>query len=224
MNYPHYTEYELLYKRFFTRPVSELIDLAGIKDGDKVLDLCCGGGRLSFAAKQAAQNVSVVAVDAEADMIPKAEFKTQGIKWLVKKVDDLLFGCYIDDEYQGHFNVVFCQQAINYWFNDCRDNMKTLRDLMAPGGRFVFNTFANKPDTSPQVKHYELDGHKYVEISRLRDNNIVHHIQVCDDRMHETEFDWISPEEFYSVLSPFFDVKVYHDGKTDIYVCTAPGK
>ena len=58
MNYPHYSIYQNLYKRFFNKGVQYFIDEADIQVDDNILDICGGNGRLTKELKKLCQNVS----------------------------------------------------------------------------------------------------------------------------------------------------------------------
>jgi hypothetical protein len=86
-------------------------------------------------------------------------------------------------------------------------------------GVLIFNTFTNKPPKTPLIKEYTLDNESYVEISYLVDNE-VYHLQIKENHLpHFTKFKYISRERFFSILSPYFDIEVYEDGKSGVYVC-----
>ena len=68
MKYPHYTVYEKLYKRFFSKGVQYFIDNAELSEQDKILDICGGNGRLTRELYKISKNVSYL--DREKDMIP----------------------------------------------------------------------------------------------------------------------------------------------------------
>ena len=126
-------------------------------------------------------------------------------------------------------DVVFCRQAVNYWFMS--ELSKNLKCIIKPGGLFIFNTFNQQPDTTPLVKEYDYDGHRFVEISWLVPNqggsdiDMVHHVQIREEMLpHTTQFAWISREMFQERLHRYFDISIRTDGGTDIYVCTRKAK
>ena len=220
-------EYETLYARYLERKPEELLTIAGLKKGDAVLDLCAGSGRASLAALKMGARI-IVAVDENNNGFSKELLQERAKGRVVTfgrhTIERFLFANEVSfknkqDSYYEAFDVAVCQQAINYWLTD--EDTKYLADHLKPGGRFVFNTFHNKPSEKPTIKNYSYKGKDYVEGSYCF-NNVVHHVQLCDGmRPHVTEFKWIAPKDFMKILKPHFElVKVHRDGGTDIYACT----
>lgn len=208
MKYPKHDVYEKLYKRYFKKGVDYLIEQASISANDKVLDLCGGNGRLTRELKKLARDVTYL--DQEKDMIPD-DLEELGIKVINSSIQDFL------NSNDLVFDKVFCEQAVNYWL--LKIDVEKFSKIFNKGGLFIFNTFANKPTTTPMIKEYNIDDINYMEISYLVQNQ-VYHIQIREGmEPHFTIFDWISEEDFMKVLSPYFDVKVINDGKSSLYVC-----
>jgi SAM-dependent methyltransferase len=216
--YPEGQRYEALYAKYIhKRPVSELVDRAGDIQGKNVLDLCCGTGRIVKECVARGANM-VVGVDGCPDMV-------DGLgKWLEENspksevlIDNVESHLRLEGYRKVKYDVVFCRQAVNYWLNaKCAD---LLTDIISPGGKFVFNTFGNKPGVFPVVKEYNYDEHDFVEVHWQVDD-MVHHVQVRDGLPpHMTCFRWISPEELFNLLGDYHLV-VEGDGPTSIYICT----
>lgn len=208
MKYPKYTDYEEMYKRFFSKGVDYMINVANVNENDKVLDVCGGNGRLTKELFKICPNVSYV--DREADMIPK-ELSENGIKVYNQDIEDFVR---MSDE---KYTKVFCEQAINYWLLNI--DIKQFSNIISPGGLFIFNTFTVKPLSIPIIKTYSIQGTSYTEISYLVENK-VEHVQIREGYPpHVTEFDWISEEQFKEILSPFFNVELLENGKSALYRC-----
>jgi len=216
MKYPNNWIYERLYRRYLQRDPLELFQELPIY-GKRVLDLCCGGGRLAFAADK--EGANVWAVDEEYDMIPN-QHDIDYVYDQTGHIPDVRFECdtiknflaknsLIEDE--DKFDIVCCQQGINYWFNETVSIMDfdiTMSALVSrvikDGGAFVFNTFNQRPSDIPTTKIYNFDGVEYVEISYCI-NGVVHHVQTAKNiPPHVTKFDWIEPESFSRELSYWF--------------------
>lgn len=211
MNYPDYETYEKLYARFLKRPSSELFEKIDLSN-KTVLDLCCGNGRATMAALALGAK-KVVAIDSEPHMVPEYIRKHPQIEYIYASAYNTLsrFGW-------EKFDVIVCQQAINYWFKDVP--LDYILHRLNENGVFIFNTFNTCPPVFPKVKAYCLDDRNYCEIS-YRVKNKVYHIQAATDLpTHATEFDWIPPEEFLSKLSPFFSCATIVKGSTSIWQCT----
>lgn len=209
MDYPHHSTYARLYARYLAPERTEqLLDLAGPLAGAKVLDLCGGGGRLARAA--ARRGARVMLLDQSAPMAGES-----GVQWHQASVEEALVSA--AGPFREVFDVVFCQQAINYWLTEM--TARQLAMHMAPGSRFIFNTFNKKPTTVPVVKAYAHDGLRYVESSHLV-GDTVHHVQICEGMApHMTAFAWISPGQLRAWLGPYFALTEHLDGATSVWVC-----
>lgn len=208
MKYPKYTDYEKMYKRYFDKGVGYLIDKADLKRDDKVLDICGGNGRLTRELLKRCNDVSYL--DREADMIPE-DLEKLGVRVYNEDVETFV------NHSQEKYNKVFCEQAINYWLLNI--NIEQFSNIFLPNGLFIFNTFSNMPTKTPMIKQYTIDGINYFEISYLVDNK-VEHIQIREGYSpHFTEFDWISQEQYRELLSPYFDIELFDNGKSSLYKC-----
>lgn len=219
MNYPTIEEYAFLYKKYLQGTRSEqMINLVPFNlNNTKVLDICGGGGRISNLVLE--KGAEVVLVDNCANMTKNLKntnkFKMSHLSinsYLIEKVKD------VKSKISEPFDVAFCQQAINYWFNF--ENIALLSYCLNQGGVFIFNTFNTKPESYPIPKEYTLDNIKYMELSWLIHGKTVQHVQIAEGiTVHTTQFKWVSPEEFQQVLSHFFDLSTINEGKSTIYVC-----
>jgi len=206
MKYPKHEIYEELYKRYFLKGVEYLIKNANINSDDKIIDICGGNGRLTKELKKYSKYVYYL--DQEKDMIPN---DLNNVTIFNQSVQDFV------NSTTETFDKVFCQQAINYWL--LNTNIEKFSKIIKKDGLFIFNTFANKPSPKPIVKEYEIEGINYLEISYLKNNQVIH-IQVRENyKPHITEFDWISKEQYLELLSPYFDIKNIKDNKSVVYVC-----
>lgn len=211
--YPTFEEYENLYKRFFKRSTEEFISWSGIDiEGKSFLDLCGGGGRLSFYAHS--KNCSVTYVDQEKDMIPYSLFQEKGIKNIHNMpVEDFLL------RNMETYDVTVCQQAINYWLPDLYKN-GNMKCLSRASNVFIFNTFNQSPGTEPVVKEYFVDDVGYVETSFMIDN-IIYHVQSKEGHAsHYTKFYWITSEEYKDILSEGFkNIEEKTQGSSSLWIC-----
>ena len=208
MKYPHYKEYESVYKRYFLKGCDHIINKVSINRDDKILDLCGGNGRLTKELSKYSNYVSYL--DKEKDMIPD-DLDKLGIKVYNSDINEFI------KSNNEKFDKVFCMQAVNYYLDDI--DMSLFSKMFNKNGVFIFNTFTNKPPKTPLIKEYTLDNESYVEISYLVGNE-VYHLQIKENHLpHFTKFKYISRERFFSILSPYFDIEVYEDGKSGVYVC-----
>ena len=208
MKYPNHEIYEKIYKRFFEKGVKYLIDKVDLKQTDKVIDLCGGNGRLTKELAKICTDVNYL--DQEIDMIP-SHLKNYNVKIYNLSVEDFV------KQTNEKFDKVFCEQAINYWL--LHVDVEKFANIINKDGIFIFNTFSNRPSVKPMIKRYSIGEVDFLEVSYLIDNKVFH-IQIRENfAPHFTEFDWISKEQYINILSPYFEVNVFENGKSAVYVC-----
>jgi SAM-dependent methyltransferase len=217
--------YEVLYARYLNPAKTvEMVDLAGDLKDKIVTDLCCGGGRLTREVLKR-KPARVFSVDESYEMM-KNNFNPEEITvtssvnapWNTKKHNcacGKIEWALLDLK---SIDVIFCQQAVNYWFNSL--SIKLIKQALAPNGQFIFNTFNIKPSTIHLVKKYRIESLNYIEVSWLV-GDMVKHVQIVEGMdPHFTEFKWISPEEFKESFKKCgFKVTVKRNKGTDIYIC-----
>jgi len=212
MNYLDKKSYELLYERYLERSPDPLLDAAELKEGESVLDLCGGSGRLAIAARKRGAGIINV-VDADINMADEEGLKKHCIDLVNSSV-----GCFLGQSIVK-WDTIFSQQAVNYWLT--RLSATIIHKRLKDGGRFVFNTFHYRPPEDPTFKGYKAANEDVVAECYYTVGNVVHHFQMREGcEPHYTSFAWISPDEFMDWLSPTLDVEVLRPNRnTDIYVC-----
>ena len=105
----------------FGGPVMELL---GVRPGERILDLGCGDGFLT--AKLVAAGASVVGVDASPSMVEAS--RRRGVDARVVSAYELAF----DHE----FDAVFSNAAL-HWMRDADAVIARVAQALKPGGRFV---------------------------------------------------------------------------------------
>src|SRR5690606_7210582 len=91
----------------------QLVERAGVKADERVLDVACGTGIVArYAATRGGPRGTVVGLDLNEGMLKAArEASSQsgsGVQWRVASASEMPFS-------DGEFNVVFCQQALQYF-------------------------------------------------------------------------------------------------------------
>lgn len=130
------------YQRYFVpaiaTPVSaELLRIADLQRGERVLDVACGTGLIArLAADLVGPTGSVTAIDIAPDMIDFAKTIESPlgipIEWHVCDAASLPLA---DDSY----DVVLCQMGLMF-IDDRAAAVAEMRRVLAPGGRLVVNT------------------------------------------------------------------------------------
>lgn len=220
-------EYEQLYKAYLKRPIDELLLAGGDIKNKSILDISAGNMRLSKRAKELGCG-RIGVIEPAKSMLPedKNKYAADIVCCLIdditsQRLEGIQGDCcnYINFFLcNGKYDFAFCQQGINYWFS--KYNIETVVEMLNKNGKFIFNTFNEKPSHIPQFKAYTIDKRGYLE-SWQREGSIVYHIQMCEFmRPHFTSFKWIAPEEFDEVLSKYFsNITTKIDKHTTIYIC-----
>ena len=130
-----------LYQRFFVpaiaTPVSgELLATAGLRRGERVLDVACGTGIITrAAAEQVGTTGTVTAVDLAPDMLEVAKATPAAgapIEW--HEADAVALP--LPD---GAYDVALCQMGLMFIADKPRA-VAELHRVLAPGGRIIVNT------------------------------------------------------------------------------------
>jgi ubiquinone/menaquinone biosynthesis C-methylase UbiE len=127
------------YQRFFVpaigRPLAEdLIRMATLHPGEKVLDVACGTGIVAMlAAEKVAPGGYVAGLDANPGMLAVARsiMPDTSIEWYEASAEAMPLP---DDA----FDVVLCQMGLQF-MEDKLVALQEMRRVLAPGGRFILN-------------------------------------------------------------------------------------
>lgn len=130
------------YERFLVpalldRWAGDLVDAAGVRSGQRVLDLACGTGIVArHAARRAGPTGSVDGVDVNPAMLVVAREVTVDlqpqVRWHRGPAEDLSFDA-------ASFDVVLCQQGLQF-FDDPSAALAELHRVAAAGGRIGLST------------------------------------------------------------------------------------
>ena len=104
-----------------------------IQDGETILDIGCGTGRLTIEIAKRTPSGSVIGLDNNFDMIVKAieNLKSKGLKNIHFITGDILL---YKPEIQ--FDAIFSNSAL-HWILKTRALYQQIYAILAPGGRFV---------------------------------------------------------------------------------------
>ena len=89
MRYPDLKTYEILYARFLQgNRTEQMLDLAGDINDKVLMDICCGGCRITKEAlKRGAKRI--IAIDSEVHMIPK-DLKDEKVEIYRESIEEYL--------------------------------------------------------------------------------------------------------------------------------------
>jgi SAM-dependent methyltransferase len=110
--------------------VGSIAEKAGLKPGDKVLDVACGTGALCReAARRVGPQGSVTGLDFDPAMLALAGRKSPGLEWRLGNAGDLPFGNGVFDAVVSHFALV--------WFDNRRAAVREMYRVLHRGGRLT---------------------------------------------------------------------------------------
>lgn len=136
------------YERYFVPAIgaplaAELVDVAALRPGERVLDVACGTGIVTrLAAERVGADGAVAGADINPGMLGVARSAARpelGIEWHEASAEELPFQ-------DGTFDVVLCQMGLQF-FPDKLAALRQARRVLAPGGRLVLNV----PGPTPRV-------------------------------------------------------------------------
>jgi len=128
------------YERFFVPAIgkplaNDLIRLAALHPGERVLDVACGTGIVArLASQQVGSNGTVAGLDLNPGMLAVARSVTpadMSIEWYESGAEDMP----LSDE---AFDVVLCQISLQF-MTDKLAALREMRRVLAPGGRLILN-------------------------------------------------------------------------------------
>jgi ubiquinone/menaquinone biosynthesis C-methylase UbiE len=151
---PQYDIFSILFGMGVNRPNSRMvIELAKIKPGDKVLDVGCGTGNLTFTAKATTgASGAVYGIDASPEMIEVARKKAKqagaDVVFDVGLVEKIPFP-------DTTFDAVINRLVVHHLPDDLkRKAFAEIFRVLKPGGRFLVADF--RPPTNPIMSHVAL--------------------------------------------------------------------
>jgi len=131
------------YERFLVPQIfapwaEDLIEIAALQAGERVLDIACGTGIVArIAASRLGNRGSVVGLDTSAAMLDtaRAAATAEGaaVEW---REGDALDEPFTD----GAFEVVLCQQGLQF-FPDKPRGLREMHRVLRPGGRIVLSVW-----------------------------------------------------------------------------------
>ena len=196
------------YERYFVpaigRPLAHaLVDLAGVRPGQRVLDVACGTGIVAgVAAERVGADGSVAGVDLNPAMLAVARSAPANalIAWHEASADALPFPA-------GAFDIVLCQLGLQF-FPDRLGALREMRRVLAPSGRalvlvpgpapeiFVILEEALATHFTPEVAAFVQVVFSLHDADELRSLMADAGFRRPDARAHSTTLPLPPPEEF----------------------------
>jgi SAM-dependent methyltransferase len=201
-------KYDQLYARWL-KDAAVLLDVAGVRAGDRVLDLCGGTGVVAKAAVERGADVVLL------DLAPRCESgpKLRTITGPAEAADHLL-AVFLRDT--RPFDAIICRQAIGYL--DMGAVIPVVAGLLKPEGRFVFNNF-NRPRW--RARWYRHDGVRFLEASAWVGRRIAHVQARWPVGLDVTVFRWHHHEDLMRQLANHFDrAEAHKSARSTHYICT----
>ncbi len=128
------------YERFFVPAIgkplaNDLVRLAALRPGERILDVACGTGIVArLASQQVGSNGTVAGLDVNPGMLGVARSVTpadMSIEWHESGAEDMP----LPDE---AFDVVLCQISLQF-MADKLAALQEMRRVLVPGGRLILN-------------------------------------------------------------------------------------
>jgi SAM-dependent methyltransferase len=125
------------YERFFVPTIgaplaADLVALAALSPGERVLDVACGTGVVARRALNLVGEAGrVVGADINAGMLAVARAAVPGCEWCEASAGELPFP-------DGTFDVVLCQLGLQF-FPGKAEALRELNRVLIPGGRLFVN-------------------------------------------------------------------------------------
>lgn len=146
----------------------KVIDLAGIRHGEAILDVGCGTGSLTIAAKQRVATAGrVVGIDPAPEMIARAEKKAKKtgveISFQTSAVERLPFP-------DAQFDVVLSSLMLHHLPKSAREQgAREINRVLKPGGRWIIVDFGGGEQRHKGLLGHFHFKHGYIKLSDILD-------------------------------------------------------
>jgi trans-aconitate methyltransferase len=136
----------------------DLINLLDPKRNERILDLGCGSGQLTFKINESAKEV--IGIDKSPEMIQDAKSKYKNIEFKVADASNFMFN--------EKFDVIFSNATL-HWVTDYKGAIESMFKNLNPNGKIVLE-FGGKGNVQTIVNQLRssLDKRGYLEQSELK--------------------------------------------------------
>jgi ubiquinone/menaquinone biosynthesis C-methylase UbiE len=161
----------------------DLLDVAALKRGERVLDVACGTGIVArLAAERVGSRGTVVGLDINSGMLDVANQSTPtrvGIEWRQGSAESLPFP-------DRTFDVLLCQLGFQF-FAEKLASLREMGRVLAPGGR-LFLTVPGPAPTLFVMMEDALANHISPDVSRFVDHVFsVHDVEELRDLLKRAD-------------------------------------
>ena len=198
-------KYERLYARWLSNSI-QLLEWGGpvVTYRTRVLDLCGGTGIVARQAKfVGAGSVHLL------DLNPRCQ--TPGVvlhRGRAEEADRILAD-------EAPFDVIICRQAVGYL--EPSEAFRAVGAILAPGGRFVFNTFL---EPRWRLQTYNYHGVRFLEASGYWGKHVFHLQASPRIGADVTHFRYHTKHELITaLLEAGFGVKIHERGRSIRFLC-----
>jgi ubiquinone/menaquinone biosynthesis C-methylase UbiE len=130
--------------RYFAYFGGELVEHAGVKEGQKVLDVASGkGASLFVSAEKVGENGKVIGIDIAEGMVKETNLEIQ--RRVLKNVEAIVMDAEKLDFTNETFDHILCGFGV-FFFPDYKIALNEFMRVLKNGGRFSFTTFLRKRD------------------------------------------------------------------------------
>lgn len=130
--------------KYFAYFGERLVQLSGVKEGEKVLDVASGkGASLFLAAEKVGKNGKVIGIDIARGMVNETNLEIQ--RRTVKNAEAMVMDAENLSFTNETFDHILCGFAV-FFFPDYKTAFNEFKRVLKNGGRFSFTTFSRKRD------------------------------------------------------------------------------
>jgi ubiquinone/menaquinone biosynthesis C-methylase UbiE len=163
----------------------ELVELAELKQGERVLDVACGTGVVTrLAAPRVGTSGYVIGLDINAGMLDVARALPPPAGAAIVWLQGSATAIELDD---GSMDVVMCQQGLQF-FPDKAGALREMRRVLVPDGRLLLSVWKSAGPYNTAVAD-ALERHADVAAAnKYRENRMVPDAQVLQRLLSEAGF------------------------------------
>ena len=191
--------------RYFAYFGEKLVELAGVKEGQNVLDVASGkGASLFVSAEKVGENGKVIGIDIAEAMVKETNLEIQCRD--MKNANVMVMDAENLDFNSGTFDHILCGFAV-FFFPDYKIALNEFMRVLKDGGRFSFTTFLRKSDDKFSWFHELVE--KY--LPSFQDE--------LDEYQEEESPEFHTEEGLYKVLkeAEFKNIQVIIEEKVFVY-------